>query len=179
MKLPPRAPGDWAGLLSPLLLWKTPEASPWKKEKERRKKGNKRRETGQEIKKSKEYRAVKQYHRVMTPGAPWEAPERWPTPHPASLNCQDHWKCHSVKEIDSSEEFRNKCVKRICQWEANFPFEYNYSEIANLNFKRKKTGRDCITRSFDICISESVTNTLCTYAKWLTASSVFIRHVGT
>jgi len=60
MKLPLSSLGDLGRQLSLPPLLKRLEASSWKKEKLRRKKENKRRETGQEIEKSKEYRVVEQ-----------------------------------------------------------------------------------------------------------------------
>ena len=151
MKLPLRNRGYLGRQLSLPPLLKRLEASSWKKEKLRRKKKIRGEKQDKRSRKAKntEYQSNNS-----------EAPELGSAPHPASLNCWDHWKCHSVKETDSSEEFRNNCFKRLCQWEAKFPFEYSHSEIANLNFKMKK--QDCFTRSFDICISETVKNTYCT-----------------
>jgi hypothetical protein len=111
----------------------------------------------------------------MNPEAPFNVPECWLTPYPASLNYQDHWKCHTIEDTDSSKEFRKKYFKRINLWKTKFLFEYNHSEIANLISNVKL--EEYITRSFDIWISEIVTNILFVYAKWTMGFCVFTRYM--
>ena len=117
-----RVSGDLWKEFKQVLIMKKLETPPIEKQ---RSKWNKRRERERERRNSRKTknRAVNHLLQSNDFQSPNKTPDCWPTTHAASLNCQDHWKCQAVVEIDSNAEVRKKYFIRIYKQETKFPFE--------------------------------------------------------